>query len=161
MIASAANRSRATSPTSSKSAQSLTFVSVIHGRDGLSRLLRCRMFRKISIDQLCDACKAHCAVVLRSDERGATMRINVVMIAVLSLVPAPVFGQIGNQPGTGYVGVPYTAVQTTTMDSNTQTAMIARDARGRTRRESITEQNGSEVHIVQVMDPIAGVTLMW
>jgi hypothetical protein len=42
------------------------------------------------------------------------------------------------------------------------TALIARDALGRTRQEYITrQQNGAELHTVRIMDPTTGLVLTW
>jgi hypothetical protein len=89
------------------------------------------------------------------------MRIDWAIIVAVSLAPAA-FGQIGNIPGTGYTGVPYSAVETIVTGSDTRLALISRDAEGRTRQEYIVHrEDGSEVHTVRIIDPTAGVTLTW
>jgi hypothetical protein len=89
------------------------------------------------------------------------MRIELVTFVAVSLAPAA-FGQIGNIPGTGYTGVPYSAVETEVTSSRTITALISRDALGRTRQEYIArQQDGSEIHTVRIMDPTTGLILMW
>jgi hypothetical protein len=89
------------------------------------------------------------------------MRINWAIIVAVSLAPAA-FGQIGNIPGTGYTGVPYSAVETIVTGSDTRLALLLRDAEGRTRQEYIVHrEDGSEIHTVRIIDPTAGVTLMW
>jgi len=83
------------------------------------------------------------------------------MLVAVSFVPAA-FSQIGNIPGTGYTGVPYSAVETEVTSSRTMTAFIARDALGRTRQEYITrQQDGSDLHAVRIMDPTTGLVLLW
>jgi hypothetical protein len=89
------------------------------------------------------------------------MRSELAMMVALSLAPAA-FGQIGNIPGTGYTGLPYSAVETEVTNLRTMTALIARDALGRTRQEYITrQQDGSEHHAVRIMDPTTGLVLLW
>ena len=89
------------------------------------------------------------------------MRIDWAVIIAVSLAPAA-FGQIGNIPGTGYTGVPYSAVETIVTGSDTQMVLLARDAEGRTRQEYIVRrEDGSETHSVRIINPTAGVTLTW
>jgi hypothetical protein len=89
------------------------------------------------------------------------MRINWSIIVAVSLAPAA-FGQIGNIPGTGYTGVPYSATETIVTGSDSRIFLIARDAEGRTRQESIAHQeDGSEIRSVRIMDPKAGMTFTW
>jgi len=89
------------------------------------------------------------------------MRINWSILAAVSLAPAA-FGQIGNIPGTGFTGVPYSAEETITDDAGTRNALLARDAEGRTRQEYVAHrEDGSEIRTVRVIDPTAGVTLTW
>jgi hypothetical protein len=94
-------------------------------------------------------------------DSGVTMRSEWAMMVALSLAPAA-FGQIGNIPGTGYTGVPYSAVETKVTSLRTMTALISRDTLGRTRQEYITrQQDGSELHSVRIMDPTTGLVLLW
>jgi len=89
------------------------------------------------------------------------MRIDWAIVVAVSLAPAA-FGQIGNIPGTGYTGAPYSAVETMVTGSDTTIVLLSRDAEGRTRQEYITHrEDGAEIHSVRVIDPTAGVTLMW
>jgi len=89
------------------------------------------------------------------------MRFEWATIIALSLAPAA-FGQIGNIPGTGYVGIPYSAIETEVTSQRTMTALISRDALGRTRQEYISrQQDGSELHSIRIMDPTTGLVLMW
>jgi hypothetical protein len=89
------------------------------------------------------------------------MRVELAMVVAMSLAPAA-FGQIGNIPGTGYTGVPYSAVETEVTSLRTITALISRDALGRTRQEYVSRpQNGSELHTVRIMDPTTGLILIW
>jgi len=72
------------------------------------------------------------------------------------------FAQIGNIPGTGYTGAPYSAVETQVYQGNMMTILIARDIEGRTRQEYIShDKDGVEVHSIRVFDPTIGGTLMW
>jgi hypothetical protein len=89
------------------------------------------------------------------------MRIDWAIVVAVSLVPAA-FGQIGNIPGTGYTGVPYSAVETIVTGSDTRIVLLSRDAEGRTRQEYIVHQeDGSEIHSVRIINPTAGVSLTW
>jgi len=89
------------------------------------------------------------------------MRTELAMLVAVSLAPVAL-GQIGNIPGTGYTGVPYSAIETEVTSSRTMTALIARDVLGRTRQEYITrQQDGSDLHTVRIMDPTTGLILMW
>jgi len=90
-----------------------------------------------------------------------SMRIHWATVVAVSLAPAAL-GQIGNIPGTGFTGVPYSAVETMVTGSDTRMALLSRDAEGRTRQEYIVRrEDGTEIHNVRVIDPTAGVTLMW
>jgi len=89
------------------------------------------------------------------------MRTALAMVVLMSIVPAA-FGQIGNILGTGYTGVPYSAVETEVTSLRTLTALISRDALVRTRQEYISrQQDGSELHTVRIMDPTTGLILTW
>jgi|GEM_PF-5461859 hypothetical protein len=93
--------------------------------------------------------------------KGVTMRAELAMLIAVCIPPAAL-GQIGNIPGTGYTGVPYSAVETEVTPARTLTALISRDALGRTRQEYITrQQDGSEIHTVRIMDPTTGLILLW
>jgi len=89
------------------------------------------------------------------------MRIHWLMVVAVSFAPVAQ-GQIGNIPGTGYTGVPYSAVETIVTGSDTKLVLLSRDAEGRTRQEYIVHrEDGSEIHTVRIIDPTAGVTMMW
>lgn len=89
------------------------------------------------------------------------MRAELAMVLAMNIAPAA-FGQIGNIPGTGYTGIPYSAVETEVTSLRTMTALIARDGLGRTRQEYITrQQDGSDLHTVRIMDPTTGLILTW
>jgi hypothetical protein len=108
-----------------------------------------------------NACETHCAESQRFIERGVTMRMDWAIVVAASLAPAA-FGQIGNIAGTGYTGVPYSAVETMVTGSDTRMALLSRDAEGRTRQEYIVHrEDGSETHTVRIIDPTAGVSLTW
>jgi hypothetical protein len=94
-------------------------------------------------------------------ERGVTMRIEWAIFVAVSLAPSA-FGQIGNIPGTGYTGVPYSAVETIVTGLDKRIVLLSRDVEGRTRQEYIVHrEDGSEIHSVRIIDPTAGVTLTW
>jgi len=89
------------------------------------------------------------------------MRIDWAIVVAVSLAPAA-FGQIGNIPGTGFTGAPYSAVETLVTGPDTRTVLLSRDSEGRTRQEYIAHrEDGSEAHSVRVIDPAAGVSLSW
>ena len=89
------------------------------------------------------------------------MRTELALFILVSSAPAAL-SQIGNSPGTGYTGVPYSAVEAEVTSARTITALISRDALGRTRQEYIARQpDGSDLHTVRIMDPTTGLILLW